>query len=225
MPDRLLGPLRPVVAQDKESLPKSPPALLEHLTQTARDGISEVDTFRSTWNQPEMKAIWDRVDQRLKESGDNRPEPMFVWKNDYRMMLRKLDHEEERRKERAKLEAQQGEREHLASIQGGWRGIVESFVATAKSGLTIDVISSTEDAAHFSALLHNTSTRFMVRNPDVREAAEWEVTLKSQGATSKTTDGILHCINNRDRKWDLRYLLVGVSFLSFLLFGYYVHDY
>lgn len=167
-----------------------------------------------------MNAIWDTVDQRLKENDDNRPLPTCVWENDYRMMLRKLDHDEARRKEQAKLETEQRERERLASVQGGWKGIVESFIAAAKSGLTIDILNSTQDLVQISVLLHNTSTRFLVRNPDPQKSAEWEVSMTPQGSTSKTTDGILHCINNRDRKWDLGYLLVGASFGSLALLDY-----
>lgn len=155
-----------------------------------------------------MKAIWDRADERIKEDGGDVPYFSGTWEEDYGAILRSLDEEEAREKAQAQREAGQSERSRLATVQGGWQAIIESIRPSAP-GLTINILASNDDLARFSVLLHSTSTLFLVQNADVRNMGEWVVTMKSHGSMSKTIDGIFNCVNDRDRKWDLSYLLVS----------------
>ncbi|KAL1955501.1 hypothetical protein VTO42DRAFT_8527 [Malbranchea cinnamomea] len=211
LPERLLAPLRPIVTQGKdENLPSSPQELYESLSQAARDGVAEVEAFKSAWNRPEMKAIWDHVDKKLKERPNDIPCPSGVWANDYDAVLRKLDEDEARQRAQAQFENEQSERKRLAAVEGGWQAIIESCRPSAP-GLTINILASTDDTARFSVLLHSTSTLFLVQNSDLKHMGDWVVSMSSHGSLSKTIEGIFNCIDNRDRKWDLPYLLGMLS--------------
>lgn len=193
--------------EESERMPSSPQELFERLSRAAKEGVAEVEAFKAAWNVTEMKSIQERVQKLIEEDGGNVPSASSVWNQDYSAILRVLNVEETRKKTEAQLVAEQSEKARLASVDGGWQAIIES-IRPATPGLTINILAS-NDVARFSVLLHSTSTLFLVQNSDVVNMEDWDISIHSRGATSKTVDGIFNCVSTRDRKWDLPYFLVS----------------
>ena len=216
VPDRLLAPLTPIVNPNKNEsstpMPKSPQEMFEQLSQAAREGVAEVSAFKAEWNRPEMKVIWDRIDQKLAESGGDYPQPAGMWEQDYDVILKKLDREEKRQERQRKKIMEEQERSQLISVDGGWRSVVELFMKQDNPGLLITFPQSAENLNYFFVLLRKISVMLCVQQGqsigDKRESA-WQVKSVPHGSTSKVEIEILNQISSRDRQWDLRYLLVS----------------
>jgi hypothetical protein len=205
-----------------ETASTSPQDVFQRLSENAKDAVTEIETFRTAWNGPEMKPVWDQVDRKLKQTGADLPQPTGMWEKDYRAILTRLEAGEKRKQDQEKLAVEQRERDEMASNQGGWMGIIDSFLAVARPDLTINILPSTDEAPRFSVLLHTTSTQFLVQNLDVQDMGDWIVSVNSYSSTSKTIEKILTCIRERDRKWDLPYLLVR-SRQALFLFALSLH--
>jgi hypothetical protein len=79
------------------------------------------------WQSPEMKVIWDRIDNMLKESNGIYPQPSGMWERDYDVVLEELSAEERKIEERRQKDEELQERLKVLSTDGGWKGVVESF--------------------------------------------------------------------------------------------------
>ncbi|EFW16018.1 hypothetical protein D8B26_004211 [Coccidioides posadasii str. Silveira] len=222
VPTRLWSPLVPMIAEKKGDIrlprPKSPQELFDQLGQAAREGNEEIEAFRAAWRSPEMQATWDHVNGKIKESGGNYPRGIGMWQRDYNVILKQLDAEVENKKEEEeRKEREEEEMKLLASIGNGWRGIVESFATNEASGLAIKVIPSPDNTGQFSILLRNVSLFFFVQQVndiDGQRVQEWRVTMEPRAHATKLGQDIFDCIQSRDRKWDLKYLLNFISSYS-----------
>jgi hypothetical protein len=216
VPDRLLAPLAPIVNPDMAGpsmpMPKSPQEMFEQLSQAARDGVVEVNAFKAEWNRPEMKIIWDRIDQKLAESGGDYPQPTGMWEQNYDDILKNLDRDEKRQEQQQQKVIEEQELSQLISADGGWRGVVESFMMQDNPGLLVTFPPSVESPDYFFVLLRKISAVFCIQperiTGDEREIS-WQVKSVPHGSTSKLEIDILNHISTRDRQWDLRYLLVS----------------
>lgn len=215
LPDRLLAPLIPIVNPQKAGpgrpVPKTPEILCEQLSQAVRDGVAEVEEFKAMWQSPEMKVIWDRLEEKMKECDGDYPQPTGVWERDYNVLLEELDKEERIKEERRQKDAEDQERLRARLAEGGWKGIVESFRQKGLPGVRI-LLSKNETV--ITVVLLKAGMAFDIQEVDGQDgkgASEWRVSNKQYPGKPKTKleTGILICLNSRPRKWDLEYLLVG----------------
>jgi hypothetical protein len=215
LPDRLLAPLIPIVnprKADGRATPKSPQALYESLAQCARDGVAEVEGFKSMWQSPELKPVWDWMDQKLNESNGQYPQPTGMWERDYDIILRNLENEDRQIEEQRQKEEEEQERLQALSAEGGWRGVIESFEKRQLPGLRL-LVSKNE--AMIKVHLGMAGMRFDVQevvSPEDAGAIEWQVETPTQLAKtpSRLETAICANLNRRPRKWDLAYLLVSL---------------
>ncbi|KAL2001477.1 hypothetical protein VTN02DRAFT_1696 [Thermoascus thermophilus] len=213
LPDRLLAPLVPIVNPQKAGpgrpVPKTPEILCEQLSQAVRDGVAEVEEFKSMWQSPEMKLIWDRLDEKMKECDGDYPQPDGVWEQDYDVLLEELDREERIKEERRQKDEEEQERLRARSMEGGWKGIVESFRQKGLPGVRI-LLNKNETV--ITVVLLKAGMAFDIQEVDGQGGkgySEWRVSNKQFAGEPKTKlgTGILICLNSRPRKWDLAYLL------------------
>ncbi|PGH16680.1 hypothetical protein AJ79_01552 [Helicocarpus griseus UAMH5409] len=210
VPNRLLSPLLPVVNPDPRTpIPKSPQDMFEQLSQTARDGVAEVENFKAEWQSPDMKAIWDRVDQKSTETGGEHPPTTGVWERDYDNILKKLDREEEIEKgQKRRLEEEQ-EKLRVASSESGWKDIVEEY-RNKDLPIVINVPKPSDDIGRFSVAIKKISLQFYILQGPYygnKSPREWQVMIVPRMTTTKVETEVLDCVRSRDRKWDLSYLL------------------
>ncbi|OJD20473.1 hypothetical protein ACJ73_08191 [Blastomyces percursus] len=210
VPNRLLSPLIPIVHPDiRTPIPKSPQEMFEQLSQTARDGVAEVENIKSEWRSPDMMAIWDRIDQILAESGGEHPPLTGMWERDYDGILKAINKEEqEEKKQKSRLEEEE-EKIRVASSESGWKVVVEKY-KKKDVPITINVPLPADDNGRFSVVIQKLSLQFYVlQGPsyDSKGPGEWQVMIVPRGNTSKMETEILDCVRSRERKWDLRYLL------------------
>lgn len=201
-----------------KQVPNSPQYLLEQLVSTGKDGAAEVEAFKKEWTRPELKPVWDRIEQKMRDSGGDYPQPTGVWEKDYDVILADIDKEEKSKREKKEREVEEKEKLEYMSMEGGWRGVIERFrkrevpdvrivvdpnggaitVRLMKAGLSIDIQQPQGDKNG---------------NPDV-----WRILYKP-GKTTKLEEEIMQCLHQRRRQWDLGYLLVSF-FFSFLIIFY-----
>ncbi|KAL1967072.1 hypothetical protein VTN77DRAFT_3596 [Rasamsonia byssochlamydoides] len=213
LPDRLLAPITPIVnprkAGSRKSIPKSPQQLYESLAQCARDGVAEVEEFKAMWQSPELKAVWGWVDEKLKESNGQYPQPTGMWERDYDVILRNLENEERQKEEQRQKDIEEQERLQALSAEGSWRGVVESFEKRQLPGLRL-LMSKNE--AMITVYLGRAGMAFDVQevaSPEDSGTFEWHVDAQPQlwKAPSRLETAICANLNRRPRKWDLAYLL------------------
>ena len=126
-------------------MPKSPQSLYEQLSKTTRDGVAEVNNFQTKWRGPEMKAVWDHVDAKIRENGGQLLQPTGMWERDYDVLLEKLVKEEESKKEEQQRVEEEVERARInQSAEGDWRRVVDNFTQRNVPGVRV-VPSKTRD--------------------------------------------------------------------------------
>ncbi|KAK2784495.1 hypothetical protein FQN53_008485 [Emmonsiellopsis sp. PD_33] len=210
VPNRLLSPLAPIVNPDPRTpIPKSPQEMFDQLAQAARDGVAEVESFKSEWQSPDMKLIWDRIDQKMAESKGDHPATTGMWERDYDAILRKLDEGERMEKDQKRRLEEEQERIQVASSETGWREIVERY-QKMDMPISITIPPVSDNAGRFFVVAKKISLQFhVIQGPysGPRTPREWQVMAVSRGNTTKLEAEILDCIRSRDRKWDLPYLL------------------
>ncbi|OJD19028.1 hypothetical protein AJ78_00979 [Emergomyces pasteurianus Ep9510] len=210
LPNRLLSPLVPIVNPDTRTpIPKSPQDMFEQLSQAARDGVAEVENIKSEWRSQDMMAIWDRIDQKLTESGGEHPPTTGVWERDYDSILRKLDREEQMEKDQKNRLEEEEEILKVTSNESGWKAVVEEY-KKKNIPITIDVPRPSDNNGRFAVAIKNISLQFYVVQGQYygsKGPREWKVMIVPRGNSSKMETEILECIRSRDRKWDVTYLL------------------
>ncbi|KAL1856764.1 hypothetical protein Plec18170_003735 [Paecilomyces lecythidis] len=217
LPERLLAPLIPIVnprkAGPNRPVPKSPQILYEQLSQAARDGVAEVEDFKSTWQSPDMRAIWARMDEKMKECNGDYPQPTGVWEHDYDKLLEELDKEESTgQRQHKKAEEEQSRSQALST--GGWKGIVESFKQKGLPGVRV-LLNKNEDV--ITVVLLKAGMSFDIHELHSQESGvEWRVSNKQHPGKPKTKleTSVSISLNQRPRKWDLAYLLNMISSYS-----------
>ncbi|RHZ47409.1 RNA polymerase II mediator complex subunit MED27 domain-containing protein [Aspergillus thermomutatus] len=218
LPGRLMEPIVPIVnpkAASRRPLPKSPRVLSEQLSQTARAGVAEVQEFQSMWRSPEMKAIWDHVDARIKQNGGQLLQPTGMWERDYDVLLEELEKEQRTEKEQQQRVKEEEERAKIQAVDGGWRTIVETFIRRSPPGVRV---MPHQDQPRITVVLVKVGMAFQLQavNGDGQAVIDWRVQDQAAPGKPKTKleTAVAACLNARPRQWDLAYLLDMISSYS-----------
>ncbi|KAL2832474.1 mediator complex subunit 27-domain-containing protein [Aspergillus cavernicola] len=219
LPERLLGPLAPIVnpkATAGNTVPGSPLKLHEQLSQAVRAGSDEVGGFQAMWRGPEMKGVWDRIDTLVYENAGQLLQSSGMWERDYDTLLEDITKQDTIRKDQQQRAKEERERSQLQSAEGGWKALVDSFAQKDVPGLR--VLPPKNDSS-FIILLAKAGLAFKIHaihaGQDIA-VPDWQVSSKSTSGepTSKLESAILDCLNSRSRKWDLTFLLEMISSYS-----------
>ncbi|KAF7182096.1 hypothetical protein CNMCM7691_001484 [Aspergillus felis] len=215
---RLMEPIVPIVnpkAASRRPLPKSPRVLSEQLSQTARASVAEVQEFQAMWRSPEMKAIWDHVDARIKQNGGQLLQPTGMWERDYDVLLEELEKEEWAQKEQQQRVKEEEERAKIQAVEGGWRTIVETFVQRNLPGVRV---MAHQDQPRITVVLVKAGMAFQLQavDGDGHNMADWRVQDMAAPGKPKTKleTAVAACLNARPRQWDLAYLLDMIASYS-----------
>jgi hypothetical protein len=197
-------------AASRRPVPKSPRMLFEQLSQTARASVAEVQEFQAMWRSPEMKAIWDHVDARIKQNGGQLLQPTGMWERDYDVLLEELEKEERAQKEQQQRVKEEEERAKIQAVEGGWRTIVETFIRRNLPGVRV---MAHQDQARMTVVLVKAGMAFQLQavNGDGHDMVDWRVQELAAPGKPKTKleTAVAACLNSRPRQWDLAYLLVS----------------
>lgn len=202
-------------------MPKSPQMLYEQLSKAARDGVAEVTNFQTMWRDPEMRAVWEHVDAKIRENNGLLLQPTGMWERDYDVLLKKLVREEEGRREAQRREREEMEREQVnLLVDGDWRRVVEEFVQR-NGGTGVRVVSG-KGRDVVTLMLVKTGMAFEAQLNAALEAdgvPGWRVSNKVAPGrpVTKLESAICECLNSRPRQWDLSFLLVSTPCLSWLI--------
>lgn len=202
-------------------MPKSPQMLYEQLSKAARDGVAEVTNFQTMWRDPEMRAVWEHVDAKVRENNGLLLQPTGMWERDYDVLLKKLVREEEGRREAQRREREEMEREQVnLLVDGDWRRVVEEFVQR-NGGTGVRVVSG-KGRDVVTLMLVKTGMAFEAQLNAALEAdgvPGWRVSNKVAPGrpVTKLESAICECLNSRPRQWDLSFLLVSTPCLSWLI--------
>ena len=205
--------MNPRVVAHGRPMPKSPQSLYEQLSKTTRDGVAEVNNFQTKWRDPEMKAVWDHVDAKIRENGGQLLQPTGMWERDYGVLLEKLVKEEESKKEEQQRVEEEVERARInQSAEGDWRRVVDNFTQRNVPGVRV-VPSKTRDFVAVSLVKAGMNFDAQVISASEEDGVStWQVSNKEhpRKPPSKLETAICHCLNSRPRQWDLAFLLVSL---------------
>lgn len=214
VPSKLLEPLSTLSnqrGQSSISYADSPVHLRDGLDQAARTQLANIQSFKSTWQGPELQPVWAHVESRIKESNGQILQPTGLWERDYDVLLEELLQAEKSKEEERLREEEVTERTKIQSSESGWEAIVESFIQRNVPG--VRVIKGQGSLSLVIALL-TAGIIFHIEGLNDNDApgvAEWHVSSKAppSRAPTKMENSIVECLNSRSRKWDLAFLLVG----------------
>jgi hypothetical protein len=181
------------------------------LDQAARTQLANIESFKSTWQGPELTPVWAHVESRIKESNGQILQPTGMWERDYDVLLEDLLQAETSKEEERLREEEDAERTKVQSSEGGWQAIVESFIQRNVPG--VRVIKG-QGALSLAIALSKAGIIFHVEglkeDDDAPGVAEWHVSSKAPPGRvpTKIENSIVECLNSRSRKWDLAFLLV-----------------
>ncbi|KAL6238530.1 hypothetical protein BDW75DRAFT_227957 [Aspergillus navahoensis] len=218
IPERLLEPLAPIVnpkAAAAVGIPNSPQALHQRLSQSACNGVREVEDFKAMWRSQEMKAVWERIDKLIYENAGQLLQSNGMWQDDYNQMLQDIAKHDNIRKEQQRKAKEEQERSQLQSAEGGWKAIVDKY---AQAGIPEMRVLPTKSDSSFVVLLPRVGLAFKVNAIGTGQAGvpDFNVSSKSSSGepASKVETAILSCLNARPRKWDLNFLFGMISSYS-----------
>ncbi|EAA61305.1 hypothetical protein AN7100.2 [Aspergillus nidulans FGSC A4] len=212
LPERLLEPLAPIVhpkAAAAIGIPNSPQALHQRLSQSACDGVREVEDFKALWRSEEMKAVWERIDTLINENAGRLLQSNGMWQCDYNQILQDIAQHDNHRKEQQRKAKEEQERAQLQSAEGGWKAIVDNY---AQAGIPGMRVIPTKSDSSFGVLLPKVGLAFKVNavSSGQEGVPEFNVSSKSPSGepSSRVETAVLACLNARPRKWDLKFLFV-----------------
>lgn len=213
VPSKLLEPLSTLSNQRGPSnitYADSPAHLRDGLDQAARTQLANIQSFKSTWQGPELEPVWAHVESRIKESNGQILQPTGIWERDYDVLLEKLLQAEKSKEAERLREQEVAERTKVQSSDGGWEAIVESFIQRNVPG--VRVIKG-QGALSLAIVLLKAGIIFHIEGLNDNDApgvAEWHVSSKAPPGRvpTKMENSIVECVNSRSRKWDLAFLLV-----------------
>jgi len=184
--------------------------LRSELDQAARNRLSSLESFQSTWRGPELQPIWAHVEARIKESNGQLLQPTGMWERDYDVLLDELLKAEKAKEDERRREEEDAERAKAQSSEGEWESVVEKFIQRNIPGIRI-----VKGQQPFSLAVALAKAGMILPIKGVKEAevpgvSEWQVSAKAPPGRSPTKleTSILDCLNSRPRKWDLAFLLV-----------------
>ncbi|OOQ88344.1 hypothetical protein PEBR_13539 [Penicillium brasilianum] len=216
VPSKLLEPLATLSDQKEPSgitYANSPMHLRNGLDQAARTQVAEIESFKSTWQGPELKPVWAHVESRIKDSNGQILQPTGMWEKDYDVLLEELLQAEKSKEQKRLREEEEAERTKAQSSEGGWQAIVESFIQRGVPG--VRVIKG-EGAPSLAIALSKAGIIFHIeglKENDGSAVAEWHVSSRAAPGRvpTKIENSITECLNSRSRKWDLAFLLDMIS--------------
>jgi hypothetical protein len=218
LPERLLEPLAPIVypkAAAAVGIPNSPQALHQRLSQSACDGVREVEDFKALWRGEEMKAVWERVDTLINENAGQLLQSNGMWQCDYNQILQDIAKQDNIRKEQQRIAKEEQERAQLQSAEGGWKAIVDHYAQADIPGIRV---LPTKTDSSFVVLLPKVGLAFKVNaiSSGQEGVPEFNVSCKSSSGepSSRVETAVLACLNARPRKWDLKFLFGMISSYS-----------
>lgn len=191
-------------------IPNSPQDLHQRLSQSACDGVREVEDFKALWRGEEMKAVWERVDTLINESAGRLLQSNGMWQCDYSQILQDIAKHDNLRKEQQRKAKEEQERAQLQSAEGGWKAIVHNY---AQAGIPGMRVLPTKSDSSFAVLLPKVGLAFKVNaiSSGQEGVPEFNVSSKSPSgeSSSRVETAVLACLNARPRKWDLKFLFVS----------------
>ncbi|KAH8703448.1 mediator complex subunit 27-domain-containing protein [Talaromyces proteolyticus] len=234
LPDRLLAPISPIVNPRQRSpsnpIPRNPQELNARLTKSAAEGVAELNNFKGLWQSPDVQEIWARINQKMTENKGSFPQPSGMWDRDYEILLKEIDGREDNSKQSEMNQNGKDDTQHTTlsskTEEGkeGWKNIIESFqnnqspgfrITTSKNAsmiiVTLGLAGITLDIQEIITNAANTSDSGTPASAYSRSLPEWRVSAAQQSIASRPASrlesAIVQQLNNRPRKWDLRYLL------------------
>ncbi|KAL4976081.1 mediator complex subunit 27-domain-containing protein [Aspergillus desertorum] len=218
LPERLLEPLATIVnpkAAAAVGIPSSPQALRQRLSQSACDGVREVEDFKAMWRGREMKAVWERIDTLIHENAGQLLQSNGIWQDDYNQLLQDIEKHDNIRKEQQRKAKEEQERAQLQSAKGGWKAIVDKY---AQAGIPGMRVVPTKSDLSFVVLLPKVGLAFKVNAISTAQEGvpDFNVSSKSPSGepASKLETAVLDCLSARPRKWDLNFLFGMISSYS-----------
>ncbi|KAF3387282.1 hypothetical protein F1880_000157 [Penicillium rolfsii] len=216
LPSKLLEPLSNLGNQSESGSIRyadSPVFLRDGLDQAARSQIANIESFKSTWQGPELKPVWAHVESRIKESNGQILQPTGMWEQDYDVLLKELLQNEKIKEEERLREEEVAERTKIQSTDDGWSAVVESFSQRNVPG--VHVING-KGALSLAVALSKAGIIFHIEGLNESDApgvADWHVSSKAPPGRvpTKIENSIVECLNARSRKWDLAFLLDMIS--------------
>ncbi|KAJ5465183.1 uncharacterized protein N7458_000869 [Penicillium daleae] len=216
VPNKLLEPLASLSYQSEPSsisFADSPVLLRNGLDQAARTQLANIESFKSTWQGPDLTPVWAHVESRIKESNGQILQPTGLWERDYDVILEELLQTEKSKEEERLREEEEVERTKAQASESGWQGVVESFIQRNVPGVRI---IKGQGAQSLAIALSKAGIIFHVeglKENDVPGVAEWHVSSKAPPGRvpTKMENSIIECLNSRSRKWDLAFLLDMIS--------------
>lgn len=194
-----------------KTMPGSPQVLYAQLSQAARAGVAEVEQFQALWRSPEMKVIWDHVEEEIKKDGGKLLQPTGMWERDYDVLLEELVKGEREKEESRRKEEEEADRSKAQSTAANWRMDVEKFAQKGVPG--VRVLPDKQETSIIIGLL-KAGMVFQARpvNESEGNILEWRVSNVEfpTKPITKLETAICNCLNSRPRQWDLAYLLVSL---------------
>ncbi|KAL4804011.1 hypothetical protein BDV18DRAFT_153435 [Aspergillus unguis] len=216
LPGRLLEPLTSIInpkVAAANGMPRSPQELFNQLSQSARDGVGEVNDFKALWRSKEMKGVWERVDTLIYENSGQLLQSNGMWQDDYGEMLQDIQKQDAVRQEQLQRAKEEQERSQLQSAAGGWKALVDQYSQTGINGLR--VIPGKSDS--FGVLLTKVGLAFKIQAIGTGQEGVPDFNVSSRAPSGEPTNvetAVLDCLNSRPRKWDLDFLLGMISSYS-----------
>lgn len=194
--------------------PKSPAVLYQQLAAAMSGAVAEVRAFQGLWRSADMRAMWERVGAQIDANDGQLLQPTGVWDRDYEALRAELAALETAKMERERRAEEEAERARIQAAEGGWRGVVEGFVAR-NGGLVRVLPSKAED--EMTVVLGKAGMRFRVYADGAGATVEggvpeWRVSARPGPGqpVSRAEAAVVECLNARGRQWDLVHLLVGL---------------
>lgn len=228
IPTRLLAPLTalgesapgPVDRQDAPAVPAATngfavpdgSSLVARLQQRAADATVEVNDLKESWMCHDMRLLWQHVDRKLFAEGMSADDVLLdeAWNEDYEELLRRYDqHKKDDIKSEKRSDGAKSEEQMLLQVANGLDAYISSFVQNS-SQLEFSDVSSADNDEDRGFTVRIKSISFSLRARMQRKPkAEWVISLvDEQQNLSNLKRSLFTTIDSRDRKWDLRFLLV-----------------
>lgn len=207
LPNRLLSPLIPLLSNSNayaSQAPKSPQLLFDQLANSASNGFKEVEDLKRQWQTEKMEKIWERVKKEAAVQGRG------AWDEDYAAMLAEIPPEDKSdelvKDEDGNLEITgRGEEEE-------WKDVLEKF-RNENPSFKIEITGTRDSHDETGRLIAKVAgIVFKIERIEASQegTSSWAVMNKEVDAKTKLEGGILRCLNSRQKKSDLAFLLVCV---------------
>ncbi|PWY75533.1 hypothetical protein BO70DRAFT_411968 [Aspergillus heteromorphus CBS 117.55] len=233
LPDRVSGP------GSSGPIPATPQILYAQLSATTRAGVAEVKAFQDRWRGPELAAVWEHVNRRIAENEGVLVQTTGVWERDYRALvpdgqMRGVGWMEFLKRGREGVRVRiidgkdgNGEAVVVRLVKAGL-GVRVSLslspgISTSSAPSASTSTSTTNGFGSASASAFGFDGDGTIGNGNIDTHTdtttttttdiEWRVErLETRGLPETKLDAaVLRSLNQRERKWDLAFLLEMIS--------------